>query len=129
MVSTQAQTIRPATPHLTAESRFVAPTPTIAPVIVWVVETGMPDKVAPIRVSAPEVSAQKPPKGCSLVILLPIVFTIRQPPNIVPNAIAACEMRMTQSGTSNFCRCPEATRSPVMIPMVFWASLPPWPRL
>ena len=50
MVSTQAQTIRPATPHFTAESRFVAPTPTIAPVIVCVVETGMPHKVAPIRV-------------------------------------------------------------------------------
>ena len=63
------------------------------------------------------------------MILLPIVFTIRQPPNIVPNAIAACEIRMTQSGTSNFWRCPEATRSPVMIPIVFCASLPPWPRL
>src|SRR5512143_2307075 len=93
IVSTQAQTMRPATPHFTAESRLVAPTPTIAPVIVWVVETGMPDSVAPTRVRAPEVSAQKPPKGCSFVILLPIVFTIRQPPNMVPNAIAAWERR------------------------------------
>ena len=40
IVSTQAHTIRPATPHLTADSRRVAPTPTMAPVIVCVVETG-----------------------------------------------------------------------------------------
>jgi hypothetical protein len=46
MVRTQAQTIRRATPQRTADSRRVAPTPTIAPVMVWVVETGMPRKVA-----------------------------------------------------------------------------------
>ena len=42
MVSTHAQTMLPATPHLTADSRRVAPTPTMAPVMVCVVETGMP---------------------------------------------------------------------------------------
>src|SRR5512147_2836907 len=89
IVRTHAQTIRPATPHLTAERRFVAPTPTIAPVIVWVVETGMPDSVAPTSVRAPAVSAQKPPNGWSFVIRVPMVFTILQPPNIVPRAIAA----------------------------------------
>jgi hypothetical protein len=68
MVSTQAQTMRPATPHFTADSRRVAPTPTIAPVMVWVVDTGMPARVAPTRVMAPEVSAQNPPNGRSLVI-------------------------------------------------------------
>ena len=46
MVSTQAQTIWPATPQRTAERRRVAPTPTIAPVIVCVVETGMPNELA-----------------------------------------------------------------------------------
>ena len=45
-MSTQAHTMRPATPHLTAESRRVAPTPMMAPVIVCVVETGMPASVA-----------------------------------------------------------------------------------
>ena len=39
-VSTQAITMLPATPQRTAESRFVAPTPMIAEVIVWVVEIG-----------------------------------------------------------------------------------------
>jgi hypothetical protein len=34
IVRTQAQTIRPATRHLTADSRVVDPTPAIAPVMV-----------------------------------------------------------------------------------------------
>lgn len=42
IVRIQAQTIGPATPHLTADKRRVAPTPTIEPVIVCVVETGVP---------------------------------------------------------------------------------------
>ena len=61
--------MRPATPHFTADKRRVAPTPMMAPVIVCVVETGMPVSVAPTRVMAPAVSAQKPPNGWSLVIL------------------------------------------------------------
>ena len=63
IVRTHAQTMRPATPHLTAEKRLAEPTPTIEPVMVCVVETGMPAMVAPKRVRAPEVSAQKPPTG------------------------------------------------------------------
>src|SRR2546425_967027 len=34
--------MRPATPQRTAEMRFAAPTPVLAPVIVWVVLTGIP---------------------------------------------------------------------------------------
>ena len=48
MVSIQAQIIFPATPQRTAESLLVDPTPTIAPVMVWVVLTGIPATVAPI---------------------------------------------------------------------------------
>src|SRR6185295_19740273 len=61
MVSTQAQTMVPATPHFTADSRRVAPTPMMAPVMVWVVDTGIPSMVAMIKVMAPDVSAQNPP--------------------------------------------------------------------
>ena len=43
MVRTQAQTMRAATPQRTAEARLIEPTPTMAPVMVWVVETGMPE--------------------------------------------------------------------------------------
>jgi hypothetical protein len=57
--------------------------------MVCVVDTGIPSAVAKNKVSAPPVSAQKPPTGFSLVILWPIVLTIRQPPNMVPRAIAA----------------------------------------
>ena len=62
----------------------MAPTPIIAPVIVCVVETGIPKLLTTNKVNAPAVSAQTPSKGVTLVILEPIVFTIFQPPNKVP---------------------------------------------
>src|SRR5690349_17586950 len=80
MVRIHAQTIRAATPQRTAESRWVAPTPTIAPVIVWVVLTGIPTNAVENKVMAPADSAQKPPTGFSLVMRDPMVWTIRQPP-------------------------------------------------
>ena len=71
------------------EARRAAPTPTMAPVMVWVVETGIPMPVARNRVMAPPVSAQKPCCGLSRVIRDPMVWTMRQPPNSVPRAMAA----------------------------------------
>ena len=68
MVKIHAHTMLPATPQRTALARLVAPTPTMAPVMVCVVETGMPSAVARNNVMAPPVSAQKPPTGFSLVI-------------------------------------------------------------
>ena len=56
----QAMTMLLATPQRTAETRRAAPTPMMAPVMVWVVETGMPSQVATNSVIAPPVSAQKP---------------------------------------------------------------------
>ena len=88
IVSAQAQTTLAATPHRTAESRLVDPTPTMAPVIVCVVLTGMPPYVAKNIVAAPAVSAANPPTGFSRVSLDPIVCTIRQPPDNVPKEIA-----------------------------------------
>ena len=87
MVKIHAQIIFPATPQRTAESLLVAPTPTIAPVMVWVVLTGIPATVAPMIEQAAAASALKPPIGRSLVILVPMVLTIRQPPNMVPREI------------------------------------------
>ena len=37
--------------------------------------------------SAPPVSAQKPPTGRSFVMRVPMVCTMRQPPNNVPSEI------------------------------------------
>src|SRR5205814_9851153 len=98
IVRTHAQTILPATRHFTADSRVVEPTPAIAPVIVCVVETGIPINVAANKVIDPAVSAQKPPTGRSLVIFDPIVWTIRQPPDNVPSAMAAWANKTTYSG-------------------------------
>ena len=99
MVSTQAHTTFRATPQRTADSRRMLPTPMIAPVMVWVVLTGMPKLAEPRSAMAPAVSAQKPPIGWRAVRRIPIVRTIRQPPKSVPSPIAAWQVRTTQMGT------------------------------
>src|SRR6185295_14136824 len=99
MVMIQAVTIPFATPQRTADTFFAAPTPMIEPVIVWVVETGIPSSVAANSMIEPPVSAQQPCTGVSLVILLPIVWTMRQPPASVPIAIAAWQAMTTGNGT------------------------------
>ena len=88
IVRIQAQTIVPATPHLTALMRRRDPTPTIAPVIVWVVLTGIPKAEATNRLVAAPDSAQKPSTGRSFATFCPMVLTILHPPDIVPRAIA-----------------------------------------
>ena len=98
IVSIQAHIIRPATPHLTALSRLRDPIPMIAPVIVWVVLTGMPNADDMNNVAAAPDSAQNPSTGFNLATFWPIVFTMRQPPNIVPKAIEAWHAITTQKG-------------------------------
>src|SRR4029079_16590063 len=98
MVRIQAHTTLPATPHRTAESRWVDPTPTIAPVMVCVVDTGIPLLAVKNSVAAAAASALIPPTGLSLVILDPMVRTIRHPPESVPSAIAACADNTTHRG-------------------------------
>ena len=48
--------------------------------MVWVVETGMPAMVARPKVMPPPRAALEPLTGVSLVILEPMVLTMRQPP-------------------------------------------------
>ena len=60
MVISQATTMRWATLHRTAEARRAAPTPTTQPVMVWVVETGMPKAEAANSMIEPPAEAQKP---------------------------------------------------------------------
>ena len=83
-------------PHLTAETLLVTPTPMIAPVMVCVVETGIPKCSEMKSVIAPAVSAATPSKGVTFVILVPIVFTIFQPPLMVPKAIIKNDVKGTQ---------------------------------
>src|SRR5688500_20319155 len=98
MVSTHAHTTRPATPQRTADRRWVEPTPTMAPVMVWVVDTGMPSPVARNSVIAQPVSAQKPPTGFSLVVFWPMELTMRLPTNIVHAAMYILQLINTQWG-------------------------------
>jgi len=94
-----AVTISFATPQRTADTFRAAPTPMMLPVIVCVVETGMPISVAANNMIEPPVSAHAPCTGLSRVIFEPIVFTMRQPPASVPAAIAAWQASTTQNGT------------------------------
>ena len=96
MVKIQAQRRLTVIPHRTAETLLVNPTPIIAPVIVWVVETGIPKCSEMKRVIAPEVSAATPSRGVTLVMRVPMVFTIFQPPLMVPNEIIKNETKGTQ---------------------------------
>ena len=89
IVKIQASIIERAIPHRTADKRRVEPTPMMAPVMVWVVETGMPPREAPINVAAPANSAQAPPTGFNLVMRMESVLMIRQPPARVPKPMAA----------------------------------------
>ena len=98
----QATTMPLATFQRTAETRRAAPTPTMAPVMVCVVETGTPSQVAANSVIAPPVSAQKPWTGVSRVIRRPMVRTMRQPPIRVPSAIAAWQASTTQNGIAKW---------------------------
>ena len=96
MVKTHAHMMLRATPQWTALKRCTLPTPMMPPAMVWVVETGMPAMAVPNRLIAAAVSAQKPPTGFSRVIFMPMVFTMRQPPAMVPRPIAACAISTTQ---------------------------------
>ncbi len=75
-------------PHLTADSRLVAPTPMIEPAIVCVLLTGIFKASVINKVTAPAVSAATPSNGVTFVMRVPIVLMIFHPPLNVPSAIA-----------------------------------------
>src|SRR5439155_1070956 len=69
IVMIQAQKIRRATPHRTADSRLVAPTPMIAEAITRVVLTGIPARALLASAMPPPVSAEKRCQGRRCVTL------------------------------------------------------------
>ena len=70
----------PATPHRTADSRLAAPAPITPPEITWVVDSGKPTCEAARITAAPLPCAAKPCALSILMIRLPMVLMIRQPP-------------------------------------------------
>src|SRR5512133_2814448 len=98
-VSTQAVTILPATPHRTEDSRFVAPTPIIADVMVCVVEMGaLRTSALKYRIELATVSAAKPSGGPRSMTRRPRVRMIRHPPEYVPAASTVAEVKNTHQG-------------------------------
>ena len=90
IVSIHAQTMVPAIPQRTAVSRLVDPTPTIAPVMVWVVLTGIPATDAPIMAVAVTTSFLRisgsvlildamvsPFSSISYLVLISLLFLLR----------------------------------------------------
>src|SRR4051794_25916384 len=90
----------PATPQRTAETRFAAPPPMTAPEMTWVVDSGKPACEAARITAAPDPCATKPWAASILMMRVPIVRMIRQPPDHVPAAIAVAALTTTHVGTS-----------------------------
>src|ERR1700733_3573056 len=128
IVITHAPTMLVANPQRTALRRLILPTPTMAPAMACVVETGRPRWVANRTAPAAPVSAQNPLRGLSRVRRAPIVRTMRQPPLKVPIAIAVYDASSTHLGMSNDGIKCDVNNTPVINPAVFCASLEPCER-
>ena len=72
-------------------------------------------------------SAANPCGDSTVVIRLPIVLMIRQPPLAVPSAIDSAQPNLTQNGTLKWAALmsPWAISASEITPIVFWASLVP----
>ena len=70
----------PATPQRTAENRLAAPAPITPPLITCVVESGKPKWVEARITAAPAPCEEKPWAASILMIRVPVVLMIRQPP-------------------------------------------------
>lgn len=86
MVMTQAMTTLCATPQRIAEARLAVPAPMTQPVIVCVVDTGMPSSEAVKTMIEPPVEALEALVLRQLGDAAAIVSMIFQPPDIVPSA-------------------------------------------
>ena len=115
-----------------ADRRLTAPTPMMALVLVWVVDTGMPSRLEYSRQSAPARSAQKPWYRSSLTMSMPTDLMIFSPPTLVPRAMTTLHSSISQTGISMPATepWPWAKASPRnSTPMNFWPSWAPCMKL
>ena len=94
----QAKIISFIIPLLTASPSEAIPTPIIAVVFTWVVDTGMPVRLDNRRQAAAAASAAAPWALCSLTISMPTFLMMRSPPIAVPAAIPALHSNVIQRG-------------------------------
>jgi hypothetical protein len=118
-VRTQAVKISPATPQRTFDNLSAEPTPIMAELTTWVVETGPPRRAAP-KITVAEVTWDvKPWMGRMRYIFAPKVLIIRHPPVAVPKDMDAALSAITHQGTTKPRNQPVATRLMLIIPIVF----------
>src|SRR5437588_7508156 len=102
IVRNQAVTMLPATPQRTADSRLAAPAPITPPEITCVVDSGYP-KCEDARITAAPAPCAANPWALSILMMrVPSVRMIRQPPAYVPSAIAEAAQITTHVGTWNW---------------------------
>ena len=94
-VSTQAHTMRRATPQFTRRKLLEAPTPMMEAVEQWEVETGMPVMEATNSVITVEREAATPWYFSSETMSMATDLMMRLPPSSVPRDIAAEQMIMS----------------------------------
>lgn len=82
----------------TLEKRREAPTPMMAVVFVWVVETGIPNTEDKNKQIAAVTSAEKPWYFSSFTISIPTDLMIFIPPTEVPIPMVKEQRTITQSG-------------------------------
>src|SRR5690606_24692163 len=126
IVNIQAHKRLIVTPQRTADTRLTTPTPIIEPVIVCVVDTGIPKCSVIPKVAAPAVSAATPSSGVTFGLFVPIVCAVFQPPLAVQAAIAADQDIGTQAGIASESGITgPAIEAVAILPIAVWASFPP----
>ena len=124
-VKIQVSIISFTTPKLMAEILFTAPTPMIALVLVWVVDTGIPKRLESRRQKAADKSAENPWYFSSFTISIPTDLMIFSPPTLVPIPMTVLHSSISQTGivapATLFCPLQKATPRK-RTPMNFWPS-------
>ena len=86
--------------HLTALRLRAAPTPMMAVVLVWVVETGRPPKVATARLTQVDRLAAKPWNASIFTMSTPTLLMMRSPPAAVPKPMDRAQNTMSHTGST-----------------------------
>ena len=108
---------------------FEAPTPMMADVLQWLVETGMPVRLANRSVNVVEKFAATPWYFSSFTISIPTDLMMRLPPTTVPSEMAAEHTIMIHIGKplESGVELPKDKATPSMaMDMNFWPSCAPW---
>ena len=97
-VKIQVSIISFTTPKLMADRRFTAPTPMMALVFVWVVDTGIPETLASSKQKAPARSAENPWNFSSFTMSIHTDLMIFSPPTLVPTHITMEQSIISHTG-------------------------------